>query len=347
MRSRARIGFRRDLRAGPLLDLFIVAAVSTILLIRFSLHVSGYPTVGGGSLHVAHMLWGGLLMLAALTVLLTYLGRGSRRFAALIGGIGFGTFIDEVGKFVTHDNDYFYRPSVAIIYVILVLLYLAVRSLLRRGASREEYLVNALQGIGQAAEGGLEAGERARALGYLAGAGRDDPLSLALRDLLERIDQERAVTPGAPERLRLAFLAGYRSLATTSGFLRGLSIFFMGQLAVKLSNICVVLLSHSDPGTLLQRLENPLAITPDGPGYIAALLVSASLLQSVFVAFGLARLRRSRLAAFRMFQRSILVSILFSQAFLFYLDQWTALFGLVFNVLVSTALRFMIEHEGN
>ena len=100
----------RDLRAGEYLDLVLVAAVSAVLLIRFFLALTGYPTVGGGTLHIAHMLWGGLLMLVALVLLLAFLGRFAHQLGALLGGFGFGTFIDELGKFITRDNDYFYRP---------------------------------------------------------------------------------------------------------------------------------------------------------------------------------------------------------------------------------------------
>ncbi|MBC8367514.1 hypothetical protein H8E52_08895 [bacterium] len=177
-----------------------------MLLIRFFLHLAGYPTVGGSRLHIAHLLWGGLLMLAALVVLLAYLGRNSRRLAALLGGIGFGTFIDEIGKFVTHDNDYFYRPGVAIIYVVFILLYLLTRSMLRRGASREEYLVNAIQEVSQAAVGDLDLEERDRAMTYLDKAGRNDPVVSALSDLLSRSEVVVADSPGRLESIRRADL---------------------------------------------------------------------------------------------------------------------------------------------
>src|SRR3712207_6945392 len=102
----------RDLHSSHQLELFLVAAVSTVLGIRGYLHLAGYPSIGGARLHIAHMLWGGLLMLAALVILLGFIGRRPRRVAALLGGVGFGTFIDEICKLVTLDHDYFYRPAV-------------------------------------------------------------------------------------------------------------------------------------------------------------------------------------------------------------------------------------------
>ena len=50
-------------------------------------------------------------MVLAIGILLIFLGRGARRPAALIGGVGFGFFIDELGKFITEDNDYFFKPA--------------------------------------------------------------------------------------------------------------------------------------------------------------------------------------------------------------------------------------------
>jgi hypothetical protein len=66
---------------------------------------------------------------------------------------------------------------------------------------------------------------------------------------------------------------------------------------------------------------------------------------AAFVAAGISLIRRSRLAAYRMFQRSVLVSILFGQVFMFYQEEWGALIGLGFNLLLFGALRFMIERE--
>jgi hypothetical protein len=64
--------FPRDLGAARYLDLFVVGGVSAVLAIRFILRITGYPSLGGARFHIAHMLWGGLLMAAVLLTGLSF-----------------------------------------------------------------------------------------------------------------------------------------------------------------------------------------------------------------------------------------------------------------------------------
>ena len=81
---------------------FLVSAVVTVLGIRAYLSATGYPQLGGGGLHIAHVLWGGLLMMAGVLLILLRLGRAALRTGAVLAGVGF--FIDEIGKFVTSES---------------------------------------------------------------------------------------------------------------------------------------------------------------------------------------------------------------------------------------------------
>jgi hypothetical protein len=171
-----------------MLEQFLVSGVVAVLLIRGWLELTGYPQIGGHGLHIAHMLFGGIGMLIALLTSLTMLGPTSRVFGAIVGGAGFGTFIDELGKFITSDNDYFYRPAVALIYVIFVLLFIAGERLAaERNPSPDERLAQALDVTTGAVIDGYPAEERDLAMKLLAESDSANPLVPALRRALERI----------------------------------------------------------------------------------------------------------------------------------------------------------------
>ena len=102
-----------------------------------------------------------------------YLGRSPRRPAALLGGVGFGFFIDELGKFVTEDNNYFYKPAAGVIYVVFIAIFLIIRYLARgRDLSDEERAANAIYLAIDAAHGRLHEHDRERAVALLQGADR-------------------------------------------------------------------------------------------------------------------------------------------------------------------------------
>jgi hypothetical protein len=69
------------------------------------------------------------------------------------------------------------------------------------------------------------------------------------------------------------------------------------------------------------------------------------LASTILVALGGILAFRHRLEAYRMFQRSILVGILVTQPFMFYRDQWSALIGLAFNILLYALTGALIEEE--
>jgi hypothetical protein len=342
----ARRRFLRDFEAGRNLDLFLVAAVSAILVLRFYLKLAGYPQVGGGGLHIAHMLWGGLLMLAAGVILLSYLDRSARALAALVGGVGFGMFLDEIGKFMTRDNDYFFRPAVAVMYVLVMAVYLTARSIHReRIATREEYLVNALREVEEVALSDLSREERDRALHYIRQSGSRGLLARELERILEgaRLVPEH---PDVLEAMRDRALGAYRRIAALPLFPAVVVSVFVAQLLVKLVHVGMLLVAGESPG--LFRWFGFLGARPigeNGFGFMEGALLASSLVAGAFVAAGVFFMPRSRLRAFRMFQRSILVSIFFGQVFMFYLEQWGALIGLAFNLLLFLGLRFMIERE--
>ena len=200
------IGARRD-RAERYLLLMIVAFAVTVVGTRWFLQLTGFPKVGGGGLHVAHMLWGGLLLVVAVLVVMLFTGRRAFTLSALSAGIGVGLFIDEVGKFITEDNDYFFAPAAPIIYggvLLLVLLWVGARA--RHTESARNVTAAAVDAVRDAADGRLTRGDRDRVLARLAAlSAGGSPDAAALRGelaaLLSSPPVEAAlVEPGGVER---------------------------------------------------------------------------------------------------------------------------------------------------
>ncbi|MBD3236268.1 MAG: hypothetical protein GF330_06175 [Candidatus Eisenbacteria bacterium] len=340
--------FLRDFTAGRYLDLMLVAAVTTVVLIRFFLALTGYPQLGPGGLHIAHVLWGGALMLAALVVAISFIGRRPHLLVAILGGAGFGTFIDEVGKFVTQDNDYFYQPAVSLIYVALVLLYLAIRSLHRqRTARRGEYIANAMQDVLEIAVGDLDQRERTRALHYLQRVRGESVVVGRLERILQDAELVPARQPGSLARFGSRLVESYQRMTRTIWFGRVLIAFFVLQLLFKLGRLTA--LAHLLPPDHQRWLALPIAssLPIEVAQYDLAhwMQLIFSLLSGVFVAWGVMLVFRDRLRALRMFQRSILVALFLTQVFIFYRVEWLGLGELLFNLLVLWALRSMIAHE--
>lgn len=319
----------RDVDAGGNLQVLLVAAVVAVLVTRLYLNMTGYPRVGSGPLHIAHLLWGGLFMLAALVVVLSLLGKHAKRWAAVLGGLGFGLFVDELGKFVTADNDYFFQPAVALIYVLFVLLFLVFKAIERRSLSADELLINAADMLREVVMGGATRAEVVRARRLLDRSGCEGPLAEGLRDAIDAATR----VPERPSRFASAAVWAWRSydhLLDWPWFPRAIWLVFVGQAVLGIITASAIAWT-----ALFDRTALP----------VEQATVATSLLSLGLVLVGVARLPRSRLDAYRWFERSVLISVFFTRVIVFWQDQFAALGGLWLDLLLLTALRFLIRQE--
>ena len=192
----------RSIYGTTSVEWFLIFAIGTILVTRLYLQLTGYPQVGGGTLHIAHALWGGALMMLALIIGWLFLGPATRVTAIVMGGIGFGLFLDEIGKFITKNNDYFYGPSAEIMY-ILVVAVLVISRVVRdvKKPTVAEAMANAATIAADGISHGLPARRRRQAVGFLEVAKDQgaDPTAIGhIRGLLDA----SADTPDRLMRLR-------------------------------------------------------------------------------------------------------------------------------------------------
>ncbi len=373
--------FARSYFGEDLLDDFLVAAVASVLLLRLYLFLTGFPQVSFGSLHIAHMLWGGLLMLVAIFMSLGFLSRPAHEWAAVLGGIGFGAFIDELGKFLTHDNNYFFQPTIAIIYVLFVLIYILIRTTFNgRPLSRPERLANAFEIMQQGSLNGLNEAEEQVILRMLEQSDQDDPLVGHLREMLPHIRIVASRRQNWMNRFKDRLDDIYQTVTTRwwfAGVVIGFFIFTaitgfsaaLGAIAKPWSFILVaaalviillgliqvwkgrrptlqILLSASIIAITLLIIWVALANRQkfDLPFADWALFVCSSL-SAVLIVTGIVLMGWSRLSAYEMFHRAILVALLLTSFFAFYSYQFFALIGVFLNTLILFALRYMITRE--
>ena len=159
---------RRE-RAEEYLFFSLVAFAGTVIFTRAFLHLTGFPQLGNDILHIAHALWGGLFLFVAVLLPLTMANRWALQTSAILSGIGIGLFIDEVGKFITQNNDYFYPPAASLIYGFF-LLCVFVFVLFRRShhADPRQAMYNVLDGFQDILDGDLDEAEADRIEGQLA-----------------------------------------------------------------------------------------------------------------------------------------------------------------------------------
>ena len=202
---------------------------ATVIIVRLLLELSGYPQIGDNTYHLAHLLWGGLLLFLGLLLLLLVSNRWVIWVVAVMGGAGVGLFIDEVGKFITQSNDYFFPLAFPIIYafmLVCVWIYLRIRR--HRPSDTRTLLYHALDDLKQVLDNDLDPFEHSELLETLdrvaatATDSNERLLALHLRQFVTSKEVRLASSPQwieqTGERVRF-WLARYPSRKVLKGLL--------------------------------------------------------------------------------------------------------------------------------
>jgi hypothetical protein len=316
----------RSVDVAQRLDTFLVCAIGAVLGNRFFLILTGYPQLGNGTLHISHAIWGALMMAIAIIFAISYLPPYTRTFVAFLGGAGFGWFIDELGKFITRDVNYFFEPTIALIYIVFIVMYLAFRSVELRAFRPDEALLNAIEALKSASLGRLDDHQRREAIALLDSTGANDVLATDVRSLLVDIPLLPPHDPGWFSRTAARLRARYLQFTESRSFV----------LVVDTVLLFIALL----------KVVSAVAFALDGKGirgFAEWSSVISSLVAGSLIVVGAIMLPRARVAALRWFDRGLLVEILVTQVFIFNQHQLGGLLGLVWTIaawlLVRSAMR--------
>lgn len=338
-----RRAFPRSIDVVSLIDVFMMSAISSLMLVRLYLFLAGYPQVGGGGLHIAHMIWGALLMLGALLIAVSFVSTTSRWWTAVVGGLGLGLLVDETGKFLTSDNNYFFKPAAALIYVLFISIFLFSRTIARRrGFTSQEYVDNALDALKGASGGELDELQRRKVLMLLRHAGQSD-LAAGIRHLVEQMPAAKA--PSRAARFRHSAQVRYVRIASRPGFSRAVaSVVLFAAVVSCIEIVAILLIRHSgwsgQPGDAAAGAEHFF----NSLNVVDWLEVGAGVGAVGFAIVGII-LGPTRARGLRMLERSIFVEILLIQPFAFYEAQFFASAGLVLSLPLLAAVQYVIRRQ--
>jgi hypothetical protein len=334
----------------------LISFALSVITTRLFLELTGYPQIGSDTLHIAHVLWGGLLLFIGGLLPLVVANAWAYTTSAVLNGAGMGLFIDEVGKFITQTNDYFYPPAAPIIYaffLLTVLLYLYIRQPVQRGARQTMY--QALHDLGEVLDHDLQTNEKldlTQKLEHVIQEAPDSNLERLAHALFQFLDDETLYLSHRPlnsvERFRhrlrlqvyqlqLSWLDERRFrllLAFLLALFAGVALAELGQLIAtlfiqgSLTAYFVEVLRNSDVQSL-----NALRFT-----FIRLILEGGLNLLQLFSAFLLLRGRQT--LGVRLAVLSLVMSLTTVNLLVFYLDQFSATvtvllqFGLLLSVLL-------------
>ena len=338
------------------LTVLVVAFVVTVTVTRIFLAATGYPRIGGTTFHLAHALWGGLLLTVAVVAMLAWANRWALQFGALVAGVGVGLFMDEVGKFITTSNDYFFPLAAPIVYVAMVLLaWIAYRSRRRHELTDRERLYDVLDGLQDLADGRLDTDRRAEIIGHL-GHLRDEWDRPELRELSARLEAfllSPVVTvlpprPGPLERLHDRLLRLEERLVPEARYHRLISLLLVAGTAFFTLGIALAVLVLVHPGRVDPPLEETVAGAHLDPTVVTVVgivrLVATVLTWALYLTAAISWFRGARLHAVRLVVASQLISLSLIDVLESYVDQFGVLQQSVFElVLLGLVLRYRVR----
>ena len=336
-------------QAGYYLELMLLSFAASVGATRLLLDITGYPSLSAGGLHIAHVLWGGLLLFGSALLPVLFANRWVYTAAALGAGIGAGLFMDEVGKFITRSNDYFYPAAAPIIYaffLLTVLLYVEVRRPRPRDARTELYM--ALEGLEEVLDRDLNAAERSsletRLHRVINTAGDEDAVRLA-RHLLDYLHSDAVQvaedSPGWFERLtrwwqdwEAQWWMRSRARAALIGGLAGLALLGLWQSSPAWSVLgnAEWVEAFLSPQVLAGRVAGPEALA-----WYEARLVLEAVVALILAAAAVALLFRREPTGVALGLLGLMLSLTVVDLMVFYFEQFSTILvaGVQFALLIG------------
>jgi len=340
--------FRADAEKNILITLMSFAASITVT--RAFLYLTGYPQIGNSELHISHLLWGGLLMFAALLILLIYSNIWIHTTAAILSGAGIGLFIDEVGKFITQTNDYFYPLAAPIIYSIFLLtllLFMIVRK--RRKTNARETMYEVMEHLTDYLDHDLsnrESADLIKKLKWITKQDKHQDIQTLAQSLLTFLQSENQMQNSNKqtifERINNFFDHDLPHIFPRKRMRAILAIAWTAWGIWTLVSPLKVIVNRQNEFALMSTIEemvdaNLINATSTQFLFQLRLGLSISLGLAIIIAAFTLLIKKDRIAASIAFW-VFLISLTFANLLLFYFDQFSTIFNATIQFILLVAL---------
>jgi len=339
-----RIEFRKE--ASEYIAWMMMWAVVSLLGTRLYLNLKNWPIIGGEVWHIAHILWGGLGMLIGGLVNFMFYGKRAKRISATISGLGLGLFIDEAGKFLSRDNDYFFQPAVMVMYVIFMGLFLIYKYVERHQIKSEATLLHSiLEDFEDIIRDDLDTGEKERLIERIEKLAKSENRTYlkVYNGLRKIVDEVEAKEIPNTNRLVLMYKNSkdwVMKKILNKRYFKATLLLFAGLYIIRwVWDAGIVMLTEKKLfDVFLGDYEYFLSVD----GWFLGAKVVFDGITAVLLGLGIqAMLFRKRKRALVMFEYGILINIFLSSVFRFYFEQFAGLVDLAIDVAILAYIQEM------
>jgi hypothetical protein len=337
-------------RVKEYLLITLISFAGSVSLTRLFLELTGYPQLGGKELHIAHVLWGGLFLFIGSLLPLIYNNRWILDISAFLSGVGVGLFIDEVGKFITQSNDYFYPSAAPIIYAFFLLTVLLFVQLKKpAGQDARENLYITFQDLQEVLDNDLSISEHQELMERLhiteknAHSSQLSALAASLIDYLQ--NRELLLIPHKPtfwEKWQFRFRVLESKWLNRPTF-RWLLIFALfGWGIYSLVSPWVIVRGFNNPIFLNVLIENlmsrNLVRNQSGLTWFQAHIAVQGSLAIITIICGFLLFAKREKIAIRMAIANLLVTFTVANLLLFYFNQFSTILNAMIQLIVFLGL---------
>lgn len=308
--------------ASDLVLIVMIAALLTLLVTRFFLQLFGWPTISFGVWHIAHVLWGGLLMILGAIFLLTNYGEKNRQISAIVIGAGWGLFIDEIGKYLTKNNDYWFQPAIIFIYISFILLFLAYRHFIKQKNKNNKNLYEIIDQLEVMAQ-------------------KDDVNQKEIILKIKKIIGEEKQNEEEKRWKELLVKTGYYSYSKIfrRKFILTILGIFSGAWAIERMREIYQILSNPQRLAAIQNIYQNYDLLSKADVYMIILKIIFDAVVAIFFLVGLFKItRKKKNTGLKFFQWGLIVNIFLSSVFKLYFEQFSEVFMIGISILMLTAI---------